>query len=82
VRGRKPFRPGHALCADRREAGFATLIASNATTTIAPWGGKDTRIGNNPLGIGVTKSGRRSGILDMGALCRRACQDPRARRAG
>lgn len=33
--------------------GFAAIIASNATTTIAPWGGKQTKVGNNPLGWGV-----------------------------
>lgn len=33
--------------------GFAAIIASNATTTIAPWGGKETKVGNNPLGMGV-----------------------------
>jgi LDH2 family malate/lactate/ureidoglycolate dehydrogenase len=47
------------------EAGFASIIASNATTTIAPWGGKDTRIGNNPLGIGVPNPGGDPIILDM-----------------
>lgn len=38
------------------EQGFAAIIASNATTTIAPWGGRQARVGNNPLGIGVPAS--------------------------
>ena len=37
----------------------------NATTTIAPWGGKDTRLGNNPIGIGVPNPGGDPVILDM-----------------
>jgi LDH2 family malate/lactate/ureidoglycolate dehydrogenase len=47
------------------EQGFATLIASNATTTIAPWGGKDTRLGNNPIGIGIPNPGGDPVLLDM-----------------
>lgn len=47
------------------EQGFATLIASNATTTIAPWGGKDTRLGNNPIGIGMPNPGGDPVLLDM-----------------
>jgi LDH2 family malate/lactate/ureidoglycolate dehydrogenase len=45
--------------------GFASFIASNATTTIAPWGGRDTRVSNNPLGIGVPVPGGDPIILDM-----------------
>jgi LDH2 family malate/lactate/ureidoglycolate dehydrogenase len=47
------------------EQGFATIIASNATTTIAPWGGRDTRLGNNPLGLGVPDPAGNHVILDM-----------------
>ncbi|MBX6426522.1 MAG: Ldh family oxidoreductase [Variibacter sp.] len=45
--------------------GFASIIASNATTTIAPWGGRDTRVGNNPLGIGVPHPSGDPIILDI-----------------
>lgn len=45
--------------------GFATVIGSNATPTIAPTGGRDTRVGNNPLGIGVPRPGAHPIILDM-----------------
>ena len=44
---------------------FASIVASNATTTIAPTGGRDTRVGNNPLGIGVPNPGGDPIILDM-----------------
>jgi LDH2 family malate/lactate/ureidoglycolate dehydrogenase len=47
------------------EAGFATMIGSNATTTIAPWGGGDARLGNNPLGFGVPQPGGPPFLLDM-----------------
>ncbi|MBC9206369.1 Ldh family oxidoreductase [Roseomonas aerophila] len=47
------------------QQGFASIIASNATTTIAPWGGKDTRVGNNPMGIGMPNPGGDPILLDI-----------------
>jgi len=47
------------------QEGFATLIGSNASTTIAPTGGRGERLGNNPLGIGVPRPGGDPVILDM-----------------
>ena len=45
--------------------GFASMIGSNASTTIAPTGGALTRLGNNPLGFGIPRPGGRPVILDM-----------------
>jgi LDH2 family malate/lactate/ureidoglycolate dehydrogenase len=45
--------------------GFAAIIASNATTTIAPWGGREARLGNNPLGLGVPAPGGDPVMLDI-----------------
>lgn len=45
--------------------GFATLIGSNATTTIAPWGGSEAKLGNNPFGFGLPNPGGDPIILDM-----------------
>jgi LDH2 family malate/lactate/ureidoglycolate dehydrogenase len=47
------------------QAGFASIIGSNSTTTIAPWGGKDARLGNSPVGFGVPNPGGEPIILDM-----------------
>jgi ureidoglycolate dehydrogenase (NAD+) len=47
------------------EAGFASLIGSNASTTIAPTAGAETRLGNNPLAIAVPRPGGRPFVLDM-----------------
>ena len=47
------------------EAGFASIIGSNASTTIAPWGGRDARLGNSPVGFCVPNPGGRPVILDM-----------------
>jgi LDH2 family malate/lactate/ureidoglycolate dehydrogenase len=47
------------------EAGFVSIIGSNATTTIAPWGGTDARLGNSPLGFGVPNPGGQPFLLDM-----------------
>lgn len=57
-----PIMPYSFLAA---EDGFASFIASNATTTIAPWGGREARIGNNPLGIGVPTPGGEPILLDI-----------------
>jgi LDH2 family malate/lactate/ureidoglycolate dehydrogenase len=45
--------------------GFATLISSNASVTIAPTGGRETRLGNNPMGFGFPNPGGDPIILDM-----------------
>lgn len=57
-----PISPYSFLAA---EAGFASIIGSNATTTIAPSGGSEARLGNNPLGFGVPNPGGRPFLLDM-----------------
>ena len=45
--------------------GFATIIGSNATSTIAPTGGREARVGNSPLGFGIPNPGGDPLILDM-----------------
>ncbi|MBL0141004.1 MAG: Ldh family oxidoreductase [Betaproteobacteria bacterium] len=52
-------------CLIAAQAGFASLIGSNATTTIAPTGGRDARLGNSPVGFGVPNPGGMPIILDM-----------------
>lgn len=47
------------------EAGFASIIGSNATTTIAPWGGTDARVGNSPIGFAVPNPNGKHFLLDM-----------------
>ncbi len=65
VRGSNHFGPIMPYAYLAAEQGFATIVASNATTTIAPWGGRDTRLGNNPLGLGVPDPAGNHVILDM-----------------
>ncbi len=57
-----PISPYSLIAA---EAGFASIIGSNATTTIAPWGGTDARLGNSPLGFGVPNPVGQPFLLDM-----------------
>lgn len=57
-----PISPYSYLAA---EEGFASMIGSNATTTIAPWGGSDARLGNSPLGFGVPGADGAHFMLDM-----------------
>lgn len=45
--------------------GFASMIGSNASVTIAPTGGREARLGNNPLGFGFPDPEGEPVILDM-----------------
>jgi LDH2 family malate/lactate/ureidoglycolate dehydrogenase len=45
--------------------GFASIAGSNATTTIAPTGGAQARLGNSPVGYGVPNPDADPIILDM-----------------
>jgi ureidoglycolate dehydrogenase (NAD+) len=65
VRNSNHFGPIVPYCHIAAQAGFATIIASNATQTITPWGGKQTRLGNNPIGFGVPRPGQDPVVLDM-----------------
>jgi len=47
------------------DAGYLLIAGSNASTTMAPWGGRETRIGNNPLCIAAPCPGELHFILDM-----------------
>jgi ureidoglycolate dehydrogenase (NAD+) len=57
-----PISPYSLIAAQK---GFASIIGSNATTTIAPWGGSDARLGNSPLGFGVPNPEGQPFLLDM-----------------
>lgn len=65
VRGSNHFGPVMPYLFRAAEQGFAAIIASNATTTIAPWGGREARLGNNPLGIGVPTPSGDPVLLDI-----------------
>jgi len=52
-------------CYIAAQEGFASIVGSNATPTIAPTGGRETKVGNNPLAIGVPRPGAHPVILDM-----------------
>jgi 3-dehydro-L-gulonate 2-dehydrogenase len=47
------------------DAGMLTLCFTNTKPNMPPWGGKDSRIGNNPLVIGVPKADGLHLVLDM-----------------
>lgn len=65
ARGSNHFGPISPYSLIAAEAGFASIIGSNATTTIAPWGGSDARLGNSPIGFGVPHPGGAPFLLDM-----------------
>jgi len=47
------------------QAGFATLVTTATAPMIAPAGGRQPLIGNNPIGIGVPIDGRDPVLLDI-----------------
>src|SRR3546814_13782880 len=47
------------------ESGFVLLAGTNASTTIAPWGGREARLGNNPLSIAAPCPDAPHFLLDM-----------------
>jgi LDH2 family malate/lactate/ureidoglycolate dehydrogenase len=47
------------------EEGFASIVASNASSTIAPTGGRQAIVGNSPIAFGVPHPGAEPLILDM-----------------
>jgi LDH2 family malate/lactate/ureidoglycolate dehydrogenase len=47
------------------EAGFACVMTTNTAPMIAPAGGREARIGNNPVGIAVPHPAGDHAILDM-----------------
>ncbi len=47
------------------EAGLVFIGGTNASTTICPWGGKEARLGNNPMSIAAPRMGAFHFILDM-----------------
>lgn len=65
ARGSNHFGPISPYALMAAEQGFASIICSNATTTIAPWGGSDARLGNSPIGFGVPCPGGDPFLLDM-----------------
>jgi LDH2 family malate/lactate/ureidoglycolate dehydrogenase len=65
ARGSNHFGPVMPYCFIAAQEQFASIIGSNASPTIAPWGGRDTRVGNNPLGIGMPDPDGNPIILDM-----------------
>jgi LDH2 family malate/lactate/ureidoglycolate dehydrogenase len=65
ARGSNHFGPISPYSLIAAEQGFASIICSNATTTIAPWGGSDARLGNSPIGFGVPNPGGKPFLLDM-----------------
>ena len=65
VKGSNHFGPICPYSYIAAQKGFATLIGSNATTTIAPWGGSEAKLGNNPFGFGLPNPGGDPIMLDM-----------------
>ncbi|MBA3519787.1 MAG: Ldh family oxidoreductase [Rhizobiales bacterium] len=47
------------------ESGMVVVLGTTAFPTMAPWGGREVKLGNNPLGIGAPRPGRFPFIFDI-----------------
>lgn len=47
------------------EQNMVCLLGTNAFSTMTPWGGKDIKIGNNPIGLGAPRLNAPPFILDI-----------------
>lgn len=65
ARGSNHFGPIAPYCFLAAQQGFASFICSNASLTIAPWGGKESKLGNSPLAFGVPNPAGDPFLLDM-----------------
>lgn len=65
VNGSNHFGPIMPYAYHAAEQGYMTFICSNATTTMAPTGGRTPKFGNNPLGFGVPSPDGNHILLDM-----------------
>jgi LDH2 family malate/lactate/ureidoglycolate dehydrogenase len=65
ARNSNHFGAAGPYCWIAAERGYASVVGTTATPTIAPTGGRETRVGNNPLAIGVPRPGAHPVILDM-----------------
>ena len=65
VRNSNHFGAAGAYAWLAAEAGFASVVASNASVTIAPTGGRESRLGNSPIAFGVPGDAGRHFVLDM-----------------
>jgi ureidoglycolate dehydrogenase (NAD+) len=65
VRNSNHFGPVSSYSYIAAQQGFASMIASNTNTMIAPWGGRDARVGNNPIGLCVPNPAGDPIMLDM-----------------
>jgi ureidoglycolate dehydrogenase (NAD+) len=65
ARGSNHFGPVAPYAYLAAQEGFASIIGSNASTTMAPWGGSEARLGNSPVGFAVPNPGGEPVFLDM-----------------
>lgn len=65
VRNSNHFGAAFPYCADLAEAGYVSFMVTNAPPNMAPWGGRDRRVGNNPFAWGVPRPGNRPVVLDI-----------------
>ncbi|MCY4608394.1 MAG: Ldh family oxidoreductase [bacterium] len=64
------------------EQGFVALLLSNASATMAPWGGRDAILGTNPLAAAFPRAGGRPVLIDMATSAGSRAVMRQAARAG
>ena len=64
------------------EQGFVALLLSNASATMAPWGGRDAILGTNPLAAAFPRAGADPVVIDMATSAGSRAVMRQAARAG
>src|SRR3546814_19154437 len=64
------------------ERGYVMIAGTNASTTIAPWGGREARLGNNPLSIAAPCPKPPHFLLDMAMSVAAPGKNPKTRDEG
>lgn len=65
VRRSNHFGAAFPYCADLAEAGYIAFLVTNAPANMAPWGGIDRTIGNNPFSWAIPRRGAPPLVLDI-----------------
>ncbi len=65
VRNSNHFGAAFPYCAELAEAGFIAFLATNTPPNMAPWGGRDRVVGNNPFAWSIPRRDRHPLVLDI-----------------
>jgi LDH2 family malate/lactate/ureidoglycolate dehydrogenase len=65
VRNSSHFGPAGVYVEAAAKAGYVAIALSNASATMAPWGGRDSILGTNPLAAAFPRANAAPVVIDM-----------------